>query len=79
MSTLSFSNTPENRYVKQVFDHLKANFLNGPFGYDDLPGSDRNAKSNALVILKQLGLRESVAYQTFELTSKARATNIELS
>ena len=76
---ITLPNTPENRYVKEVFDHLIANFKDKQFGYNDLPGTDRNAKSGALVILKQLGLRESVAYKTFELTSSGKNSTIELS
>jgi len=76
---ITLPNTPENCYVKEVFDHLIANFQDKPFGYDDLPGSDRSAKSGALVILKQLGLRDNAGFKTFVLTSAAKGNSIRIS
>lgn len=77
MNTITLSDTPQNRYVKQVFDHLAANCRDRQFGYEDIPGAYGD-KSGVLVELKRLGLRESVALRTFQLTAKAKTTKIEL-
>lgn len=78
MATINLADTPQNRYLKQVFDHVRANFQDESFGYDDLPGDSRGAKSTILVLMKQLGLRESVALHTFALTDKGKIASIHL-
>jgi Zn finger protein HypA/HybF involved in hydrogenase expression len=90
-----------NRYLKQVFDHLKAHYRKGQFGLSDIPEpnqelvdaarrspSSSNAmflgtghdsvKSHVMVVMKSMGLRESVGLGTFELTDLARTTAIEI-
>jgi hypothetical protein len=101
MATIRLNNTAENRYLKQVFDHLKVSHRDADFGYSDIPdpspdlldtarqemassdtiflgSSSTMVKSHVMVLMKSLGLRESVALNTFSLTAKARDTTIEL-
>lgn len=101
MATIKLNNTPENRYLKQVFDHLKESHRNTSFGYHDIPdpspevlenarqamassdtiflsSSSTMVKSHIMVLMKSLGLRESVGLGSFSLTNKARDTIIEL-
>ena len=78
MNTIRLPNTPENRYLKEVFDHLLANHRDSQFGYDDIPGPDRGTKSSILVVMKSYGLRDSVAMGRFALTNEAKNSQIVL-
>ena len=99
---LEFRRSAEDRYLKQVFDYLKAKHLNTDFGYDDIPEPDPRilaiarrtmtyaneqflrtvasggVKSHIMVVMKNLGLRESVALMTFRLTDGAREATMEI-
>ena len=57
INTIRQVDGPNNRYLKQVFDHILANYRDKTFGYDDLPGDDLEAKSYVLVELKRLAAR----------------------